>query len=253
LEPYSGIAYAGFALRDESFYTELKDVLKKDTVYHFKMKVFWGHDKEIRKKRNFISIGFIDSLKYYDDKFTNKVNDSINLKLSKTNVTSGWIEYEGEFTGKGNEKYLIIGQFVMNKMAIYQTPYIYIDELELYAEKKPLALKKSPYILELKRIQFKKGKSDLLLSDKKIIDKHVDIIKAYEKITIIGHTDNKGKDSLNILLSKARAESLRVYLINKGVDKYMITTIGKGSELPLVSNSTKSGRRLNRRIEIILE
>lgn len=69
-------------------------------------------------------------------------------------------------------------------------------------------------------------------------------------IHIEGHTDSIGTDEYNIQLSRLRAESVRNYLVKKGIKPDRIVIIGYGSSRPVVSNTTEDGRALNRRVEI---
>jgi OmpA-OmpF porin, OOP family len=72
--------------------------------------------------------------------------------------------------------------------------------------------------------------------------------------TIAGHTDNQGSRIKNIQLSKARANSVREYLIKKfGIDPSRIRAFGYGPDRPLASNKTKEGRQKNRRIVAVFE
>jgi len=72
------------------------------------------------------------------------------------------------------------------------------------------------------------------------------------KILVEGHTDNIGSNKLNDLLSLNRAESVKAYLIKKGIEPNRIETKGFGKRKPIASNDTEFGRRLNRRTEIII-
>jgi OOP family OmpA-OmpF porin len=69
-------------------------------------------------------------------------------------------------------------------------------------------------------------------------------------IEIAGHTDNTGSDSYNHKLSKNRAHSVYIYLINKGVDNEWLTYQGYGSTHPVTTNENDLGRAKNRRIEL---
>ena len=71
-------------------------------------------------------------------------------------------------------------------------------------------------------------------------------------ITIIGHTDNVGSSSRNLTLSKERAESVKKFLIDRGIDASRLLHEGKGSNEPVDSNSTEEGREKNRRVEILV-
>lgn len=70
------------------------------------------------------------------------------------------------------------------------------------------------------------------------------------EIEISGHTDNIGSASYNKNLSQARANAVKNYLTNKGVDARRVKSVGYGEERPLASNDDeKEGRELNRRVE----
>jgi outer membrane protein OmpA-like peptidoglycan-associated protein len=65
-----------------------------------------------------------------------------------------------------------------------------------------------------------------------------------------GHTDSRGSDRHNDRLSQARAESVRLYLIQHGIDPARLTARGYGERQPIESNRTEAGRQANRRVEL---
>ena len=69
------------------------------------------------------------------------------------------------------------------------------------------------------------------------------------KVEIQGHTDNIGSESFNQKLSEQRAETVKNFLVAKGVPASRITTVGLGLTSPIADNKTADGRFLNRRIE----
>lgn len=69
------------------------------------------------------------------------------------------------------------------------------------------------------------------------------------KIELSGHTDNIGEHEDNILLSQKRVESIKQYLVKRGVEFTRINTFGYGESRPINDNSTKEKRALNRRVE----
>jgi OmpA-OmpF porin, OOP family len=76
------------------------------------------------------------------------------------------------------------------------------------------------------------------------------IRKDDEKIEIGGHTDNVGKAPKNLILSAARAKTVRDYLIAKGIDPARVTAKGYGLTKPIATNKTAAGRAQNRRTEV---
>jgi outer membrane protein OmpA-like peptidoglycan-associated protein len=72
------------------------------------------------------------------------------------------------------------------------------------------------------------------------------------KIFLEGHTDNTGSAEDNLVLSKRRAESVKKYLVSRGIRQHRITADGKGEASPIASNDTPEGRAENRRVEIVL-
>lgn len=71
-------------------------------------------------------------------------------------------------------------------------------------------------------------------------------------ILIIGHTDDTGSDTHNMDLSVRRAESVKSYLVNGGVNGSRLSTQGKGESEPIADNSTADGRAQNRRVELVI-
>ena len=71
-----------------------------------------------------------------------------------------------------------------------------------------------------------------------------------EVVIAIGHTDSIGSDAYNQKLSVRRAESVKSYLVSKGVESNRVYTEGKGEKQPVASNKTSDGRQKNRRVEI---
>jgi OOP family OmpA-OmpF porin len=71
-------------------------------------------------------------------------------------------------------------------------------------------------------------------------------------VRIEGHTDSRGSDNYNMVLSKKRAESVRKKLIELGVSPSRLTAVGKGEKEPIATNKTAEGMAKNRRIEVHL-
>jgi OOP family OmpA-OmpF porin len=71
-----------------------------------------------------------------------------------------------------------------------------------------------------------------------------------EVIIAVGHTDSVGSDAYNQRLSIRRAEAVKAYLVNKGIEANRVYTEGKGEKQPVADNRSAAGRAKNRRVEI---
>jgi outer membrane protein OmpA-like peptidoglycan-associated protein len=71
-------------------------------------------------------------------------------------------------------------------------------------------------------------------------------------VEIHGHTDNTGSLEMNHRLSLQRADSVKEYLVSKGVAEYRMSTKGFGPAKPIATNDTEAGRAENRRIEFVI-
>ena len=73
-----------------------------------------------------------------------------------------------------------------------------------------------------------------------------------KRVRIEGHTDSRGGDASNLELSDRRATSVRVFLVQNGVDPARLESKGYGETRPIASNSTRQGRAANRRVEFVI-
>ena len=69
-------------------------------------------------------------------------------------------------------------------------------------------------------------------------------------IEIQGHTDNVGTEESNLKLSQDRADTVKNYLVNKGISNDRITSIGYGQSMPIDYNSSEEGKAKNRRTSL---
>lgn len=98
---------------------------------------------------------------------------------------------------------------------------------------------------------FKTGRAKIVLSpedDQKVTD-ILNYLNHFEnaKLDIVGHTDNVGHRKANIRLGKERADFTKDYFVKKGISTEKINSSSKGSDEPLMDNSTKKGQAKNRR------
>ncbi|PWG81052.1 OmpA family protein [Pararcticibacter amylolyticus] len=101
-------------------------------------------------------------------------------------------------------------------------------------------------------IQFEFDSSVLRTSSYPTLDKVSSDLRANSSssLTLEGHASAEGTDAYNMNLSRDRANSVKTYLVNSGVDANRITVKAFGETKPIASNSTEEGRVKNRRVEI---
>ncbi|MBU2995771.1 OmpA family protein [Cellulophaga baltica] len=103
-------------------------------------------------------------------------------------------------------------------------------------------------------ILFDTGKSSIKAESTSVMVDIITILKEYPnaKFTVEGHTDSVGSAKLNQSLSESRALSVKEFLVEKGIEEFRLSAVGYGEDKPIASNSTRSGRTQNRRVEINL-
>lgn len=103
----------------------------------------------------------------------------------------------------------------------------------------------------LKNVFFDTDKYDLKQKSKIELDKLVQFLEknATVNIELGGHTDNVGNAKSNLILSNNRAKAVHDYLVEKGIAKERLSTIGYGDTKPISNNETEEGRAENRRTE----
>jgi outer membrane protein OmpA-like peptidoglycan-associated protein len=111
--------------------------------------------------------------------------------------------------------------------------------------------------IEIKeKVYFDSGKSTIQQRSNALLDDVAALLIANPKagnVTIEGHTDDRGPAELNRTLSKARADAVKAYLVQKGVPADRLATAGFGPDRPAQPNTTAAGREANRRVEFILK
>jgi OmpA-OmpF porin, OOP family len=125
---------------------------------------------------------------------------------------------------------------------------------------------KDPFVVDIQHLpaksfiledcNFETGKTNLQESSFAVLDELVAYLnrKDDERIELGGHTDNVGKPAKNLILSQGRANTVRAYLLTKGIDPARVTAKGYGMSKPIASNKTVAGKAQNRRTEVkILE
>jgi len=146
----------------------------------------------------------------------------------------------------------------IKKSGMPKSDRIISEEKKIVPETKPDAREKSrkkvksgKVFLRL-QVLFDNGKADIKPVYFDEIKKVADFMKQYPdiKVAIEGHTDSLGKLSMNMRLSRQRAEAVIQELVEKhGIESSRIKAVGYGPKRPIASNATEKGRGKNRRVE----
>jgi len=109
-------------------------------------------------------------------------------------------------------------------------------------------------IVNMSDVLFDSGKYTLKPGAREKLAKLSGIILAYPslKLEVEGHTDSVGTDEYNMELSENRANSVRDYLGQQGINTSSIAARGFGESQPVASNDTAAGRQQNRRVELVV-
>jgi OmpA-OmpF porin, OOP family len=123
-------------------------------------------------------------------------------------------------------------------------------------KKKQLVVITKEKLIIKEQVFFATAKSTILPKSFTLLNQVADILKSHPEVTkmrIEGHTDNKGKRDYNLNLSQSRADSVKSYLVKRGVAADRLEGRGFGPDKPIDTNDTEAGRALNRRVEFGLE
>lgn len=103
-------------------------------------------------------------------------------------------------------------------------------------------------------ISFASGRADINPRLRPILDQFAQGLGSQPntEVRVIGHTDSTGSEALNDRLSLERAQSVKNYLVDRGVRADTVQVAGRGMHEPVADNGTEAGRAQNRRVEIFL-
>jgi len=186
------------------------------------------------------------------DALTAKV-DEYNKQLHELNASTSY-DIKGSFASYEElfEKY---NQSIADlQKLIAERKYTWLSEETKYVDvlqnfKVQRATKGATFKLD--NIFFDLGKASLKAESLPSLDKLYDILlKNAISIELGGHSDSIGSNETNLVLSQERVNSVKKYLINKGITDDRIVAVGYGEEKPVASNATEEGRAKNRRVEV---
>ena len=109
-------------------------------------------------------------------------------------------------------------------------------------------------VANMSDVLFRSGSFDLLPGARERLAKVSGIVLAYPTlhVAIEGHTDSIGSDDYNQQLSERRAQAVRDYFVQQGINSGAVEARGYGKTEPIATNDTPEGRQQNRRVELIL-
>lgn len=116
----------------------------------------------------------------------------------------------------------------------------------------PLAKVEQGQIIILERVEFETDSAKLLTDSDTILNAVLRVLQEHSeiaKVSIEGHTDNRGSVAHNLRLSKRRAAAVLDWLVNRGIDEGRLQSQGFGLKRPIDTNETAEGRQNNRRVE----
>ncbi len=204
---------------------------------------FWH--LEFWKKEKARTPGIAEILKNYE----NAVKRSGGVKVS----SSTYVSVFRMPLGKG-ERYLRV--FVYNEGEGYALtilePAALKQQIEFSASEMLEAIDRDGFIA-LHGIAFDTGKETVRPDSEATLSEVVSLLETNPalKLSIEGHTDNVGQPKANLDLSKRRADSVRKWLVSKGISASRLGSTGFGDTKPVADNRTEPGRAQNRRVELV--
>ncbi len=252
--------------------TRLMEPLKKGRIYKF----------SISARVASTSLYATNKINVYLAKTPNKNLFPIkpNLIVARKNgkfITNQrkWMTYFGYYRAKGGEKYIVIGNNKTNNTTKIIHPHLmkadtskkgtsythmdysaklvyYFDHIQL----EPIATYDFPigksFIFE--SLLFPTGNATIPSSAHNKLQELVKLFKTHNdlKLKIEGHTDNVGSTAYNLNLAKARADEVKKYLIQNGINPSRVKSKGIGASDPAFANDNPSGQAKNRRVVLLI-
>ena len=192
--------------------------------------------------------------------FDNITKNPIEVQLKLVNIETDKIVTQ-VLSGSLNGQYLVMLAEGAEYAFYAETPgYLFKSVAFNYTEKKdfdPIKLDifLDPIIkgitVELNNIYFQSGKAILLGKSRTELNKLSELLAKNPtlKIELGGHTDNTGSNEINLKLSQKRVDTVKSFLVSKGIVSSRMIGKGYGEGKPKSSNENPEGREQNRRVE----
>ncbi|MGZ4158709.1 MAG: OmpA family protein, partial [Bacteroidia bacterium] len=279
----TGTGYAGLRFQSdykEYMYVKLDGTLEKGKVYHFKMYIRLLESNNVTVTVKQLGAYFSPEEFHVGMEFQEEglVDTTYNKGISGT---LNWILIQGDYTARGNEQYIIIGNFrtkmkddfvKKNKWSLFEfkEAYYYIDDLSLTKKAEPVdsaAIKNGTAYdrtwlpesfdagqkFTMKNLQFQGNTATIMESSFKMLDDFVKVLNEHPQmeIEIDGHTDKFNDETAEHKLSKDRAKAVVDYLKAHGVTNQLAFK-GYGSTQPIAPNDSEIYKAKNRRVEVVI-
>ena len=240
----------------------LKEPLIEDALYIFELNV-----KVLESVSNYavnnIGIALKNDSVSFSTNYQIPLEPYYELKDIAFSEEFNWIKITDTIKAKGGENFLYLGNFSSNKNIDHKrisrkksniSVYIF-DEISLSSINPNIHFKTHRIdTMMLSNILFDTDSFNIKPEAFPILDSITLLFKDdfIKNIKILGHTDQTGDYSYNKVLSALRANFIRSYLIENGINENKIIAEGKGAEIPIANNNSEEGNSLNRRVEFII-
>ncbi len=245
------------AKEDGSYAVSLPSFRKYDVIIDMKGFLYYATTLDLTdpsqyfKQKSFAEVmgeefGLLTESNNRTDQYGNTYDTLLEAGPEKDMVTNfeELITLAGKYTNEGRE---------MDRI-LRNARYEYLSELETQREvvqDHDVTRIKVGAKFEVKNIFFDFGKATLTAESKAELNKLYDIMNRSEiVIEFGGHTDDVGSEESNQRLSQERVNSVKMYLVDKGINEARISAVGYGESQPVATNETDEGRQKNRRVEL---
>jgi outer membrane protein OmpA-like peptidoglycan-associated protein len=185
--------------------------------------------------------------------------DLAQLQAQDLANTKQGLQYtQGELVKTNDKLNMTAEQLAAEKTARAAADRRARDAMDKLGVAAALAIKEEPrgtVILLPGSILFASNKAELLPTAQAKLDAVAEALKNQDdrKMVVEGHTDSQGTEPSNLDLGQRRAQSVRDYLVSKGVKSESISASGIGQGRPIADNKSPEGRANNRRVEIVIQ